>query len=105
MNNTIYIGIKGHVVAVDRTTGSELWRTHLAGSTYVTVYTDGGLFAGTRGRLYHLDPTTGSILWTNELPGLGYNMITFSGSTIAAAAAERNERRETAAAVGVAASS
>src|SRR5438132_1203737 len=106
MNNTIYIGIKGHVVAVDRTTGSELWRTHLAGSTYVTVYTDGGgLFAGTRGRLYCLDRTTGSILWTNELSGLGYNMITFSGSTIAAAAAERDERRETAAAVGVAASS
>ena len=94
----IYIGIKGHVVAIDRATGSELWRTHLTGSTYVTVYIDGGLFAGTRGKLYALDPATGSILWTNELNGLGYNLITFSGSATAPIAAEITQRQAAAAA-------
>ena len=63
-----------------------------------------GLFAGTRGRLYCLDRTTGSILWTNELSGLGYNMITFSGSTIAAAAAEIDRRRTAAASAAAAGS-
>ena len=32
---------------IDRATGSEIWRTPLAGSSYVTVYSDAGdLYAG-----------------------------------------------------------
>ena len=44
MNEPIYIGINGHVVAIDRATGREVWRTKLTGfapsSTDVTVYSD-----------------------------------------------------------------
>ena len=95
----LYIGIKGHVVAVDRATGGEIWRTPLAGSTYVTVYSDrGGLYAGSRGALFCLDRTTGSILWRNNLSGLGYNLITFGGSDAAAAVAEMTDRQRAAAA-------
>jgi len=96
----LYIGIKGHVVAIDRTTGGEIWRRHLAGASYVTVRSDaGGLYAGTRGALFCLDRTTGSVLWTSPLSGLGYNLITFSGSDgTAAAAAEVAQKRAAAAA-------
>jgi outer membrane protein assembly factor BamB len=100
MSEPIYIGISGHVVAIDRATGGEVWRTKLAGSTYVTVYSDGdGLYAGTRGKLFCIDRATGSIRWTNELTGLGYGLITFSNSGAAAAAvAEETARRAAAAA-------
>jgi len=95
----LYIGIKGHVVAVDRATGSEIWRTPLAGSSYVTVYCDrGGLYAGSRGSLFCLDRTTGSILWRNNLSGLGYNLITFGGSDVAAAVADIAQKQAAAAA-------
>jgi outer membrane protein assembly factor BamB len=102
MNTTsepIYIGIRGHVVAVDRATGSEVWRTHLTGSSYVTVQVDGGgLYAGTNGKLYCLDRATGSIVWTNGLSGLGYNLITFSGTAATAAISEQIAQRQAAAA-------
>lgn len=77
----LYIGVGGHAVAIDRTTGTELWRTKLKASSFVTVYSDhGGLYAGAKGELFCLDRTTGSILWHNRLSGLGMNVITFSGS-------------------------
>ena len=95
----LYIGIKGHVVAVDRATGGEIWRTPLAGSSYVTVHFDrGGLYAGARGTLFCLDRTTGSILWKNNLPGLGYNLIMFAGSDAAAAVADIAQKQAAAAA-------
>jgi outer membrane protein assembly factor BamB len=94
----IYIGIHGHVLAVDRATGSEVWRTHLAGSSYVTIQLDGGgLYAGTNGKLYCLDRATGSVLWTNGLRGLGYNLITFGDAT-AAISQQVAQRRAAAAA-------
>src|ERR1051325_1289333 len=77
----LYIGVGGYAVAIDRATGTELWRTKLKGSSFVTVYSDrGGLFAGAKGELFCLDRTAGSILWHNGLSGLGMNVITFSGS-------------------------
>ncbi len=77
----LYIGIGGHAVAIDRATGSELWRTKLKSSSFVTVYSDrGSLYAGAKGELFCLDRTTGRILWKNTLNGLGFNVITFSGS-------------------------
>jgi len=84
----LYIGVGSHVVAVDRATGSELWRTKLKSSSFVTVYSDrGGLYAGAKGELFCLDRTTGSILWHNRLNGLGMNVITFSGSAASGTAA------------------
>lgn len=99
----LYIGIKGHVVAVDRATGGEIWRRHLAGASYVTVRSDaGGLYAGTRGSLFCLDRTTGSVLWTNNLAGLGYNLITFAGIDATAAVADIAQKQAAAAAAGAA---
>jgi len=90
----LYIGIKGHVVAIDRATGGEIWRRHLAGASYVTVHAGAGaVYAGARGTLFCLDPTTGSVIWTNNLRGLGYNLIMFSGSDVASAISQLSSQR------------
>jgi outer membrane protein assembly factor BamB len=101
--NAIYLGIRGYVLAVDRATGQELWRTRLKGSDFVNVVLDGGaLFATARGELYRVDPVTGSILWTNRLAGLGRGLITLAGAGQAVSAAEK-QRLDAAAAAASAA--
>ena len=66
-DSALFLGIKGTVVAVDRSTGATLWTTHLKGGDFVTLaLQDGELFAATKGRVHRLDPGTGDVLWTNE---------------------------------------
>src|SRR5262245_44333443 len=60
----VYIGIKGHVLALDRGTGEEVWRAHLKGSGFVNVTLERGVvLAGTHGVAFALDPVTGRTLW------------------------------------------
>ncbi len=74
----LYIGVGGHVVAVDLATGTEMWRTKLKRTSYVTLQvTEHAIYAGANGELFCLDPATGSIRWKNGLSGLGYGLITF----------------------------
>jgi outer membrane protein assembly factor BamB len=90
----IFVGIGGYAAAIDRATGSEIWRTKLRGSDFVNVAVDGrDVFATTRGRLYCLDTTTGTIKWENELKGLGWGLVGIAGTdAVTAAEAERRER-------------
>ena len=91
----LIIGVKGTVVAVDRSTGETLWSTHLKGSQFVTVAVeDGAVFAATSGRLYRLDPTTGDVRWSNELPGLGYGLVCIAGASSAALFGENKRRQD-----------
>ena len=95
----VFVGLKGTVIAVDRTTGETLWSTRLKGSDFVTVSVeDGAVFAATRGSVYRLDPTTGSVQWFNNLPGLGWGIATIAGADVGPLATER--RRRDAAAAG-----
>jgi outer membrane protein assembly factor BamB len=72
----VLTGIKGHVVALDRTTGSELWRTKLKGADFVNLVSDGSyIFAGTAGEVFCLDSTTGAVLWRNPMKGLGFGLV------------------------------
>jgi outer membrane protein assembly factor BamB len=80
-NQLLYIGISGTVLAVDRATGQEVWRTKLKSSDFVNVVLeDGALYAGTRGELFCLDPATGQIRWKNELSGLGWGLVTIASA-------------------------
>jgi len=98
-HDTIFIGIKGAVLAIDRETGVTKWRADVKGTDFVNVtMQDGDLFAASRGRLYRLDPATGSIQWCNELPGLGYGIMTIAGASQVVAGAEKKRRDEAAAA-------
>jgi outer membrane protein assembly factor BamB len=75
-HDIIFIGIKHSVVALERATGREVWRTKLpSAGGFVTVLCDGrNIFAGSSGKMYGLD-LNGNLLWKNELSGLGYGLI------------------------------
>lgn len=87
-NDLIYIGMRAHVVALDKATGAEVWRRQLNGSIsgdrFVTLLVENErIYAHTKGELYCLDAMTGSILWRNELRGLSYDLasLALSGSS------------------------
>ena len=89
------IGIKGTVLALERMTGQELWRTALKGGDFVNVTLAGEqVLATTRGEIYCLDKA-GTILWHNPLKGLGQGLITIAteaSSTQAAVCAEKQRQ-------------
>ena len=94
----MYIGIKGTVLAVDRRTGAEQWRTHLKGSDFVNVVLDAdALFATARGELFCLDPATGQIRWNNPLTGMGWGLVTTAGDSIVPMAQVHIARQQAAA--------
>ena len=103
---SVFIGIKGSVVALNRSTGAQVWATHLKGRDFVNVVLeDTLLFALTNGEIYCLDPVTGEVLWHNPLKGHGTGLATIAasevtGSGATAAMAERRRRDEEAAAAG-----
>ena len=91
----MYLGIRGTVVALDRRTGAEIWRTPLKGGDFVNVALDGdSLFATARGEVYCLDPVSGRIRWINPLKGLGWGLITIAGIDIAPMAQYRAAQQQ-----------
>src|SRR5215212_4066871 len=86
----LYIGLGGHVVAIDRATGTEIWRTKLRTSSFVTISVEpDAIYAGANGELYCVDPATGSIRWHNRLKGLGLSVVAFGANISTTAAAIR----------------
>ncbi len=104
----VYVGIKGCVLALDRATGTEIWRTALKGSDFVNVTSsDGDLLAATKGELYCLDTATGHIRWHNPLKGLGFGLVTVApaeGQQVVVSAVKRRRDEAAAAAAAGAAS-
>jgi outer membrane protein assembly factor BamB len=106
----VYIGLKATVIALDRRTGSEVWRTPLKGgvgrsNSLVSLQRDGDiLYAGVGGVLWALDPKGGAVLWHNPLKGLGYGIPSIlgdseiAGTTALPAAAAEYQRQAAAAA-------
>lgn len=86
-STTIFIGIRGDVIALDRATGQQLWKTSLKGTDFVNLPVDGDrVIAATKGEVFCLDAATGQVVWCNELPGEGRGSVTIataSGSTSA----------------------
>lgn len=94
MRNLLFIGIQGHVLALDRATGEEVWRTKLKGSDFVSLVLDGSdIFASAQGRLFCLDSRSGNIRWENTLKGLGVGLLSIAG-TGAATSAEAKRRAD-----------
>lgn len=87
-SDILYVGVKAHVVAVDKTTGVTLWQTKLkggmvSGDRFVSLLVqDGRVFAHTYGELFCLDRETGAILWKNELAGLSYDIATLASEGV-----------------------
>ena len=76
----IYLGIKGHVVCVEKQTGKKMWSTKLKGGMKITnVYCDSkNIYAYTSGHLFCLDQTFGKVQWVNTLSGYGYGACIFA---------------------------
>ncbi len=86
----LYLGIKGTVIAIDRRTGAEQWRTPLKGMEFVNLFLDDdSLYATVRGEVFCLDPRDGRILWNNPLKGLGWGLITIAGANVIPLARQR----------------
>ena len=107
-SNTVFVGIHGSVVALDKTTGTELWLTHLKGSDFVNVaVSDDNILATTKGALFCLDRATGQIRWQNPLKGLGFGLSTIAIPGVQsdqAAVVQKKKRDQQAEAAGAAAS-
>jgi len=72
IDQLIFVGLNGYVLALDRDTGEIIWSNDKLKSGYVTLLLDGDrLIASTNGYMYSLDPLTGEILWHNPLKGYG----------------------------------
>ena len=82
----LFVGIKGHVMALDRATGTERWKTKLKGSDFVHLVTDGQrLYATAQGEVFCLDGATGSVLWRNQLKGMGLGLASLVAADSAGA--------------------
>jgi outer membrane protein assembly factor BamB len=79
MSKEVYIGVKGKVVAYDKYTGEELWRTHLRGSNFVSICVDDDIIiAHSEGHLFGLNKSNGEKKWENKMQGLGYGLASIS---------------------------
>ena len=107
--SAIFLGVHGEVIALDRTTGQEVWHTKLTGADFVNLLVDQDrVIATTKGKAFCLDAATGQLLWRNDLPGLGWGLITIataSGSTPLGPPSEKRRRDQAAASSAVIASS
>jgi outer membrane protein assembly factor BamB len=75
----VFVGIKGSVVALDRSSGQQVWVTPLKGSDFVNVVVQNGvILASCHGEVYCLDPLTGNGLWHNPLKGFGVGLATIA---------------------------
>ncbi len=108
-SDLVFVGIKGSVVALDRTSGQQVWVTHLKGSDFVNVVVQNDTVLATcYGELFCLDPLTGTGLWQNPLKGFGIGLATIAtagslGSSNAPLLAAKRRRDEESAAAATAA--
>lgn len=107
----VYVGVKSTVVAFDRKTGTEVWRTALpakykSSASFVNVVRDSeGLFASCAGEIFALDPRNGVLLWHDELKKLGTGLLTMAtdlGGVSQAAVLSESEHQAQAAAAAAA---
>lgn len=101
-SSLLFIGIKGCVVALDKSTGREVWRAKLGGSDFVNVAVeDNSIYATTRGEVFCLSVPSGEIRWHNSLKGSGLGLASIglmcSQSTVLAEEARRDEAAPSAA--------
>jgi len=81
LSSPLFIGVGGHLVAIDPATGTERWRTKLKAGSFVTILAgEKRVFAGAGGELFCVDAASGQILWRNTLRGLGVGVVAFSSS-------------------------
>jgi outer membrane protein assembly factor BamB len=104
-SDLVFIGIKGSVVALDRSSGEQVWVAHLKGSDFVNIVVQNdAVLASCYGEIFCLDPLTGAGLWRNPLKGFGVGLATIAtagnlgngNASVLAAKRRRDEEAATA---------
>jgi outer membrane protein assembly factor BamB len=107
VNELVFIGINGIVVALDRETGDEVWKWQPSTRMgFVSLVVDGDrLVVSDNGYIYCLEAMTGRQLWHNPLTGYGTGIAivataaSSSGQPVSAAAALAAQQAAASAAV------
>lgn len=69
----LFLGIKGHVLCLNKETGKELWRTKMISANITNILYEGDfVFAYASGHFFCLNSSDGNIIWENGLNGMGY---------------------------------
>jgi outer membrane protein assembly factor BamB len=72
IDQLIFVGLRGYVIALHRDSGEIVWNCSELKSGPITLLLDGDrLIASTNGYIYCLDPSSGRVLWNNPLRGYG----------------------------------
>jgi outer membrane protein assembly factor BamB len=72
IDELIFVGLRGYVIALHRDTGEIVWDCSKLKSGPISLLLDGDrLIASTNAYIYCLDPLTGDVLWNNPLKGFG----------------------------------
>ena len=103
--NYVFLGVHGSVVALDETTGDQVWATKLKGWDFVNlILTENELYATTKGEIFCLDSGTGQVLWHNPLKGMGLGLVCIaapgSQPILSAAIKQKKNQQRAAAAAG-----
>jgi len=109
VSSFVFAGIKGSVIALDETTGVQVWVTSLKGSEFVNLLlSENKLYATTKGEIFCLDPGTGEVFWQNPLKGMGRGIVCVAApgaqANVTAAIKRKKDQDDAAAAVTAAGS-
>jgi len=80
IDELIFVGLNGTVLAMDRQNGRAIWewQSPKPSRGFVSLMLDGDrIMAGLGGYLYCLDAATGKLLWQNPLTGYGLGICSF----------------------------
>jgi outer membrane protein assembly factor BamB len=105
VDQLIFVGLRGYVLALDRDSGQIVWSNDKLKSGFTTLLLDGDrLIVATNGYMHCLDPLTGKILWQNPLKGYGIGVTDLASvrgrgprAVLPHAAAVANEQASTSA--------
>ena len=97
----LYVGIKGSVVALQKSDGKIAWSVRLPkGSSFVPIVQQGErLYAASSGEVSCLDAASGKVLWHNPLKGFGSGYASLAGAGFPMGAAQGEQTAAHAAAM------
>jgi len=78
----LFVGLNGRVIALDRYDGSVVWKWKAPkAASFVSVMVDGDrLIAAANGYIYCLDPVFGQVVWENPLKGFGVGITSLASA-------------------------
>jgi outer membrane protein assembly factor BamB len=93
----VFVGIRGSVVALNKSTGQLIWSKRLKSYDFVNVIVEEDkVLATTYGEIFCLDALNGQLLWQNQLKGFGIGITTIvtarSAGTMTPAMVEQRRR-------------